>query len=275
MSDLLRSNFRRLAKSTSFWVIFFLMILCTSAACVYEYRDSLGVTSGGPTLDDVFFQLVLLIPILLSYSVSIFTTSDYDYGTLKNKIITGCSRTKIYLANFVTNSVSSIFILLGHMVASLSVGIPLLDSFELEPMTFFAYTLSTVFMVLACAAVFTMISMLNQNRSTAISFSIASVVITIILVTFLFNRLNISEYKISYIPSINDITSQKIPNPEYVSGFLRSLYQFIIDFLPTGQSFQIGMMDTVNIWVMPVYSVIVIIISTAVGIIFFRRKNIK
>ena len=75
--------------------------------------------------------------------------------------------------------------------------------------------------------------------------------------------------------SDGNLESKPILNPKYLSGLQRSLYEFLYDFLPTGQSVQYMTMSAVHLWKMPLYSLIITILTTVAGIMIFKRKDIK
>ena len=66
-----------------------------------------------------------------------------------------------------------------------------------------------------------------------------------------------------------------VENPAYVDGFQRTLYEFLYDLLPTGQSASINnlMFDRCGRW--PILSLLVCLISTWTGWTVFRNKDIK
>lgn len=71
------------------------------------------------------------------------------------------------------------------------------------------------------------------------------------------------------------MTEEVVRNSRYLSDSARKICQFIIDFLPTGQSIQLSNLTAPNILRMPVYSVVVIIVSNLTGFLTFRKTNLK
>ena len=67
----------------------------------------------------------------------------------------------------------------------------------------------------------------------------------------------------------------EIPNPSYLSGIQRTLYEFIYDLLPTGQLLQMYSLDFSRCIRWPVFSVVLFVLITAVGYFMFRKKNIN
>jgi hypothetical protein len=84
------------------------------------------------------------------------------------------------------------------------------------------------------------------------------------------------EYIDSYVTSINGVGDmQREPNPNYLTGVKRDVYQFFFDLVPTGQAFQFVEMSLVNPGLLPVYSMLIFLISTMIGTAVFRRKDVR
>ncbi len=65
------------------------------------------------------------------------------------------------------------------------------------------------------------------------------------------------------------------PNPMYVSGIQRDVITVVNDVLPSGQLVQVEMGSVHNEELMPLYSLGVLAVSTAVGVLVFRKKDLK
>ena len=120
-----------------------------------------------------------------------------------------------------------------------------------------------------------MIAMLGQNK--------AAVAVTCILSAFLLlgagayvnSRLNEPKTYPSYNISGGGTSTTEIENPRYLEGTERELYQFLYDFLPGGQAVQCSTMESVHPQRLPVYSVIIVVVTTGLGLFFFQRKDLK
>ena len=65
------------------------------------------------------------------------------------------------------------------------------------------------------------------------------------------------------------------PNPHYLTGLEREVYQFLYDLLPTGQSLQyttLGFTDPAKLMGL---SALVAAVFSAAGAALFRRKDLK
>ena len=70
-------------------------------------------------------------------------------------------------------------------------------------------------------------------------------------------------------------TTETVPNKQYVAGSMRKIFQFIIDFLPSGQSLQLSGQSAVHLKLMPLYSAVIILVTNAFGMFLFGRKDIR
>ena len=92
MRNLLRANFSRLWKSKALW-------LCAAGAFAFSAAFLLGLRAdpeGGTTLDEAFGQVFPFLPLLYAAFLSLFLGVEYQDGTLRNKIIAGHARWKVY-----------------------------------------------------------------------------------------------------------------------------------------------------------------------------------
>ncbi len=72
-----------------------------------------------------------------------------------------------------------------------------------------------------------------------------------------------------------DYNAPEVPNPQYVDGPVRVVLQVLAYFLPTSQYFQFVNLTAEKPWELAGLSVLFTALTTAVGIILFRKKDIK
>lgn len=91
------------------------------------------------------------------------------------------------------------------------------------------------------------------------------------------SSLNEPEYYSAYSYTENGITVQEdeSKNPNYLSGTKRKVYEFLNDFTPGGQLFQIGNMKVEKPLRLGLYDGIIIIAATGCGMFIFSRKDLK
>ena len=66
-----------------------------------------------------------------------------------------------------------------------------------------------------------------------------------------------------------------VENPQCLSGTQRAVCEFVYNLLPPSQAIQYASRQAQNLGQMPLYSLLVILLSTGAGIALFRRKDLK
>lgn len=276
MCKLLFAQFSRLKKNKVFLgeVIFMWVFGAFLAANQYFEQVKYG---SDVLLDNIFFGYSLIIGILMAVFSTIFLGTEYSDGTIRNKLIVGHSRLDIYLSNLIVNlSVSFLFCL--SFIAGVSiVGIPLIGFLETEFKIILIFLIGTLVLSVAYSSIYTMLSMICSNKTAVAVISILGVVLLLTAATWIQLKLNLPEFYDSYsmTESGQIMERELIPNPQYLRGAKRKVYQFIIDFLPTGQSLQYSSMTAVHPRQMPLYSLFIAFISTITGIMIFKQKDLQ
>ena len=55
----------------------------------------------------------------------------------------------------------------------------------------------------------------------------------------------------------------------------RKIYQTLLDINPAGQMFQLAGRTAPNLKVLPIYSLGILVIFTGVGLVLFKKKDLK
>lgn len=278
MSKLLRANLVRLRKYRMFRLAFFLM---TTWGAVQ--RIGIRMDTEAHYLDETFWIDALLIGIVLSVFISLFVGTEFEDGTIRNKIVMGHTRSEIYFANVTVCIIAGWLMCLGCLISSLLVGIPLLGFFHAEISTILLEGICVFALSAAYAAIYCFIAMLNSNRA------ITAIVCMLLSFMLLFagaavsNQLDESEYY--YIPDealgIGEIddghNSEWIRNPDYLVGTERRIYETVLDALPGGQSLQLsGMIDEGERYIAMFFASLGwILISSSWGVVVFRKRDLK
>ena len=244
------------------------------------YR-SLSAYGGNITFDTLFFEgfgisgFIALPGLIMAAVLSLFIGVEYSDGTIRNKLIVGHTRPQIYLANFITSAAIGIFLNITYMITLCIIGLPLFGMPTLPASTLLLLAADGIFMIISYAAIFTMTTLLLQNKTSAAILNILAVVIFMFVCVYLVNMIAQPEM----LDTIEIVNGQQIPktipNPHYLSETERNAAQFFIDLLPSGQSTQLSLQAPVHPKLMILYSAAVTCISSATGIFFFRKKDIK
>ena len=276
MRKLLSANLARLWKASIFRLCILFMagiavfILLNQYFTAMEYGYS-------KQLDNFILGYSLLIGIVAAVFSSLFLGTEYSDGVIRNKLIVGHGRISIYLSMLLTNIIAAMVMCLTFLIVICAIGIPLIGTLSISPLAFTAMLLGSLVMVCAVCAILTTISMLVPNKAVAAIICILGMVFLMIEAMDIQQKLDAPEFYPAAAVLVDGefSMSEEYPNPSYLSGETRKLYELVYDILPTGQAFQYASMEARNLWQMPLYSLGIVIVSTFVGTFFFRRKDIK
>ena len=275
MRKLLSANFCRLRRDKVFWIGFLAMLVYTVVSmlscCKQALRDA---SSFEYTLDTFYFLYNIPIGFPIAVYISLFLGTEYSDGTIRNKLIVGHTRHDIYLANLFTNIFCGILLLLAGILGGLC-GIPFLGTWKMGKMVLVFLLVNAMCMV-AYAAIFTLIGMLCSNKAIA---AVLSILLFLGLMAIAFNVY----YRLEEPEVVNGLIFTKEgmqvgepePNPRYLTGWKRELYQFAMDFLPTSQCMQMEELTVVHPIRMILSSVGITLVTTLGGIAAFAKKDLK
>ena len=66
-----------------------------------------------------------------------------------------------------------------------------------------------------------------------------------------------------------------VPNPRYVGGALRTVYTFLLHFMPMGQCFLVSFLGLEEPWKLMVGAALFTALAAAAGLILFQKKDVK
>ena len=277
MYKILFAHFAHLRKNRFFLICMSFMFLFGPFLIISNYIASKKTGYMMP-LDDYLFLFSVLIGILFAAFSSLFLGTEYSDGTIRNKLVVGHTRRSIYLSALIANCGAVIFLELAYITGVIIVGIPLLGFLNLPPASIFTLLGCVCMMSFALSALFTFVSMLVHSKSLACVISIIGAVIMLFYAAYINMRLQEPEVYDSYIyqdDAGNIVNIEPEVNPNYLEGTKRDVYEFIYDYLPAGQALQISQMTVTNAWRLSLYSLNIIIIFTACGLVVFHRKDIS
>lgn len=280
MVNLLHTDFTKLKKDKLFWLGFAVMAgMAVFSVANRAYESRTIAEYAYDTADPLWFAGGMYISLVLSVFISIWIGTDFHDGTIRNKLIVGHTRFEVYFSNFIVTTVVSLFYHIVYIGIIWGLGAVLLKPFATPPETLLILTIISFFTVIAVSALFTMLSMLIHNRT-------ASVVIAMLLALAMMMGASVIENILS-APEVFDtgfemneageiVKSEPFVNPDYPTETERKVYEQIQKINPAGQIMQlIYMTYEPDVVYLMLYSLALIIITTATGLAFFRKKDIK
>lgn len=272
MRKLLSAYFVRLKKDKVFWLSMAFMFGFGLYAMTRRYMSSPSMAP-----DQMFLVFPILCAVISPVFCSLYIGTEYSDGAMRNKLVIGHTRTNIYLSTLIVSAAAGIFMSLVYLVAVTAMGLPLFGGVQMD-MRFFMMLMLTAFgIVITYAAILTMLCLSIQSKAHASVVSILAILGLFVIASMIYGRLEepefITEFILTGISDVGDF--EKIPNPKYLTGMAREVYQFFLDFLPTGQALQLSGMTARNVLGMPLYSLIITIATTGIGLFIFQKKDIK
>ena len=277
MRNLLRANFSRLWRDKLFWVMLGGVAALLAVITLNNYFDDLraGYTS---TADAWLFHSPLMLSFAMAAFVPLHLGTEFSDGTIRNKLMVGCRRGSIYLANFVTMTAAGwMAILVGEAVA-LGLGLALFAAPEMSAAGCLILLGGSALTVAAFSALYTLIAMLVTSRAAS---SVVCLLLSFSMVlgaASLFNRLAEPEQWDGVYGASEDgkiVLMDPEPNPNYVSGTKRAVYEFLCDAIPTGQAMSLGSKEVGRAGRMAGCAGGLIVLCTGAGLIAFRKKDLK
>lgn len=274
MVNLINANFLRMWKSKSFW-------LCTAATFAVVLSSvciDLSFNHGSTANWDQVILHYFYVPLFTSAAfAATFLGTEYSDNTVRRKLTVGKTRPQIYFANLATTVVGGLVITAAGQFAPIAVAIYAgAECFSMSAECFAAGYIVCICAVIAACALFTFIGMTVSKKSM-------SVVLTLILMIGAYTVAPKIREKLD-VPQFDTITRYddngqpdmvfEEANPEAVTGFTRTVLETIYNVLPFGAVEQ-AREDTRARDLLPLYSLGLLTVTTAAGVLAFRRKDIK
>lgn len=247
MYNLLSAGFSRLLMNRAFWGSVVFIACAEGICCMFMLR-------GGPIpMDVVLFMSLQCIGILTAIFFSLFLGTEYSDGTIRNKLIAGHKRSKVYFAGFITGIAAITIIYLTEILTGSIIGMIFYDSPQ--------HSVSQMILAggigwLACVSfvsVFTLIGMLSSSKA------LTAIICMLTAFVSLFSGL---------------YTLQSLSKPG-LTGVKKEIYQVLFEINPSGHILQTMMIDIDSPWKLVLYSFILIVFLSAAGLYFFERKDLK
>lgn len=219
---------------------------------------------------------------LMGLFIAIFSAHlwgvDYEYGTLRNKIICGYTRAEVYFSNLTLIICVGVSTALMWLIINVMLGIPLLGKPSLnlssEDMVF--YILSSLLMVAALASVCCMLTSLIDNKNSAMLLCMGVIVIMVIIGMLLYDRFAEPELLDGWMSNLSDPSVRWHPkNEKFVGGPYRILLELLICLTPGGQGVILCEEGVEHLIILPLCSAFVIFSTSFIGSHFFKKKNLR
>ena len=282
MSRLLKANFSRLFES----LIFKLGMISSVGLAVFSitvrYLDNTvnadlyaeyGYTFNA---EGLIFVGSFFLMFAMAVFVGLFVGTDYSDGTIRNKIMVGHSRFSIYMSNYITCAVTGIIFNISYIVVALAYGQVLLGGTEYPLRLIMICTCVSITALIALISMMLLLSMLISRKAAASVILLLMSMLLLMTAMTVQSRLDAPEYFGSYIMGDEgELINEEIKNPKYLTGAKREAYEFIADFIPSSQLYQVVTTEVARPWRIVICDAFIFLVTTGVGVCAFRRKDLK
>lgn len=248
MVGLLRANFSRMWKTTAFWGC---IIFPVALAVLMQLLEG----SGGGFFRSMYNASPLSLFFSVVFAVRYIGTDNSD-KTVRNKLIIGISRVKIYFANLITVSVGMALVFAADWFAVIIYDLVSGGYLDMKPWLLVLYAVLCLIAGAAMMAVCTLLATLVTSRSLATALSIA------LTIGMFFATLHLFSFSTSFIAEtvFNSLPPSQLQDIEIRVSFMnrypeRCGIRYVLE--PVWYSLGAGAAVTV------------------IGALAFRRKDIK
>lgn len=274
MGKLWKAGLGRLRKNKALICSVLLMAAYGTYATVELY---MSMTRGNYTtfLDEIFMNYGVFHIVLSAAFCSLFLGTEYSDGTLRRKLIVGHTRRDIYFSSLALCTVGNLMICGGYMVTALAIGVPLLG-FYAPVSQILLYVACGAMVSLAVAAIYTLVAMTSQSKARSAVICLLIAVVLLVTGSHMNGSLGAPAELFTYEEIGNDqLIGKLVPNPAYLSGIKRTVYEFFYDLSPMGQAMQLSGFMAERLWRLPLFSGIITLVTTTLGLTIFHKKDLK
>lgn len=275
MTRLLRANFTRLWKSKSFWVCVIMSVAVSFLNDVYfAVLNKEWVYKTGDLITNQVGTTALFIAAIFA---PLYLGADYSHGTIRNKLAVGHSRVNSYIASLIPVASGTLIIVAAYKLPLIVMSLIWGKNLGMTLNDFVIQILIIIAAAIAASSIFTLLGMLITSR-------FITTTVTLVLMSVLFESSSIlvkmleqPEYTYDYnVTETGLIEPEPLPNPRYIKdGALRNILTAVTDVIPNGQVVRLQSNVMHNKELYPLYSLGILAVTTTVGVLVFRRKDLK
>ena len=277
MRKLIAANFFRFRKDRFSWCVLGIIVILSLVNVFNSARSFETMAVGGyiRSLDDYYFNQAPLIGAFLTLLISMFLGTEFSEGTIRNKLCIGHKRNEIFLSNFISCALASIFLtVVWLLISALLFG--LIGPLEMGVSDFIGCIFVAIGFSISFAALYIVIGSLSSNKAMTIIYTFAVFIVFAVMASGLYDRLCEPEMNGGRMfDGTKFVEIEPTPNPLYLSGAIRIVCEVALELLPTGQAL---LLSDVAIEY-PVRAILLSVgfttVTLLVGSRLFRRKDIK
>lgn len=277
MRKLLSANFFRLRKDWFSWCVVGIIVIISLGNVFNSAYEAMADSGYAVSLDSYYFGQAPLIGVYLALLISMFLGTEFSEGTIRNKLCVGHKRDEIFLSNFISCAIATIALTAVWMLTSaLLFGMIETLEIEMEISEFIGYIFVAMGFAVSFAALYTVIGSLSSNKAMTIIYTFAVFIILAMAASVLYDRLCEPELNQGVmLVGTQFVEIEPTPNPQYLSGTIRTVCEVVLELLPTGQALMLSEVDIEYPVRAIALSVVFTTVTLLIGGMLFKKKDIK
>ena len=245
---------------------------------------------------------MFIVPVL----IALFIGTDYSDGTIRNKLMIGHKRCNIYLANLITSVSAAEIMLLSGMAASYIFGLIFFKYTCLSAAEILKFIIVGMFITVSMSAICTFLAMLIPSKAGGTAAAIMTSFVMMISAGSIQSALEVPRYYAEntysntktgavyeldvpleemtpeeleengiFASDIDNLEPLDSENPYYVKGIKRKIYIWIQKATPGCQFISLSEWEKKFNDSSLAWSSVFTLVTTAAGILVFRKRNLK
>ncbi|WP_394970145.1 ABC transporter permease subunit [Candidatus Allofournierella merdipullorum] len=277
MNKLLWANWARLRHYKAFWLtltgVFLVSLLSIWSGS--RAAEQLAQSGFARTLDSYYFALATFLGGLYAVFFSLFLSAEFSDGTVRNKLVVGHSRIRIYLADYLICLAACLVFAAVWLLGGLP-GLLWMGPFSMGLAEFFAYLLVIIGFTAAFAALFALVNLLPANKAVTVVLSLAVWLGLVLTASAFYDRLSEPEMISGVVYADGAFQEMEPhPNPMYLAGAVRTACTWALEFLPAGQAQLVRGVEVDSPLRMLAFSALFTALALLAGACIFQKKDLK
>ena len=277
MIKLLNAGIYRLLKNKIFW---FMIIITIIIAIVSLLNQINGLDIWGKRgIDKLLLNYTNWIGIFIALFTSLFVGLEYETGAIRNKIIVGHSRWKIYISNLIISVLTGLILEIIYMLIICAIGIPILGGIKMQ--NFLIVLLNILMITIAYSAIFTFIVLTCSNITIGTAISMILFIIMFIANIIIDPIASADKYNYNIYENENGELVKEIAgiNLNYPGDVKKKIAQSINYLIPFSQAQEINNItyskNIEELYTMQIYAFVETLLVTLIGLYIFKNKEVK
>ena len=289
MYKLLKANSFRLKKDVVFW----LFICASIGIAIFEIWQASNNMQRSfmdykVTVDEVISEFVEPIGLAIGLFVSLFIGNEFSSGIIRNKIISGHKREKIYLSYLINIIISVIIAWIIYSCVILVVGRNIFEKSNKSLSEIIITMINIILNIVCFCSMFLLITMVFSDPTINVILCVMLFFMSFLFISNLSLTVNATPYKLvsNSFTKNGEITDVVIePNNLYIENKTeRNIVKSLYFLLPPGQAGEINYSsyypkeikqrrEYLN--TLPLYSIFSTCFMSFWGICIFKNKDLK